>query len=166
MSCIMLSRCLVSQHSIHLQTRKRLRIQTKAWLRPIPHRPAYYEVLSRTAIEQKTVDEWKELTKTDEDLEEKKVMTWKSALTFFHGFVVFHIIPLSFRYTWYRFWKYLRLQYLYPLQKKWALLDAKMDASLSNFAGNGYRFSRAMVSMRLHGKIGPGRELQIGRAHV
>jgi len=125
----------------------------------MPHRPAYYEVLSRADVEQKTVDEWKELTQTD-DVEPRQEMTWKTALTFFRGFVVFHVIPLSIRYTWHRMWKFLRMWYLYPLQKKWALMDARIDAFLSNLAGNGFRFSRAMVSMRLHGRIGPGREMR------
>lgn len=106
------------------------------------------------------VEEVKELTKIDRDVVTTPEMTWKTRFAFFHGFITFHVIPMSIRYSWYRFWKWLRLQYLYPLQKRWALWDARIDAMLSKLGGNDYQFSHVMVFLRLHGKIGPGRELK------
>ena len=107
-----------------------------------------------------TVDEWKELTRTDEEAGLVDKVTWQSALTFLPGFFLYHCLPIMLRYVIYRFWKFMRVTYLYPLQKRWAVMDARLDAWLSHVGGNGWRFSQRMVRLRLHGKIGMGRELR------
>lgn len=134
------------------------RISVRGWLRPMPEKPAYYEYFSRTTMEDRAVEEFKKLSRWEEY--QHPPMTWITTITFFKGFLNYHVLPLFIRYNWYRFWKFMRIFFFYPLQKQWAKWDARFDAILSRLGGNGYRYSRTMVSMRLHRKIGPGRELR------
>eukprot|EP00210_Caulerpa_lentillifera_P005821 g5567.t1 len=140
-----------------LPTRRFLR--ASAWLRPRPFRPPYYDYLSHLDIERKQVAEWKNLTRTDEEVGEIEPMTWKTVLFFIPGFIRFHVIPVFFRYIVFRFQKYIRLKLLYPLQWKMALLDAQLDAVLYSLKTKERKFALGMSLSRLHGRIGPGKEL-------
>lgn len=134
-------------------------VRTSAWLRPRPIRPPYYDLLSRLDIERKQVAEWKNLTRTDEEVGQVQVMTWKTILCFLPGFVRFHVVPVYFRYIAFRFQKYIRLKYLYPLQKKVARWDSRFDAFLHKLSTKESNFALGMTMMRLHGRIGPGKDL-------
>lgn len=134
-------------------------VRTSAWLRPRPIRPPYYDLLSRLDIERKQVAEWKNLTRTDEEVGRVQVMTWKTVLFFLPGFIRFHVVPVYFRYIAFRFQKFIRLNFLYPLQWKMALLDAQFDAFLHGLSTKERTFALGMSMMRLHGRIGPGKEL-------
>ena len=135
-------------------------LRVQAWLRPLSRNPRYLELLSESVKERMAKEEWKEITQMGVDPLTKPPMTWKSRMLFFRGFIIHYVIPVSLRYFLYRFWKFIRVILLYPLQKRWALIDARFDAILAKCGSGEYRFSRAMVNMRLHGKIGPWRELR------
>ena len=135
-------------------------LRVQAWLRPMSKHPRYLDLLSDIDKERMTRYEWNEIMQLDIDEEDKPPMSVKTSLLFFRGFFIHYVIPVSIRYIWYRFWLFSRRVFLYPLQKRWALFDARFDALLAKCGSGEYRFSRAMVNMRLHGRIGPWRELR------
>lgn len=132
-------------------------------MRPIPAYPAYARYRSREGNQAAAVKEWEMMHRQrDSDM---NVVT---ALAFLPGWMKYYLVPLPIKYVIFLAWLSLRRRLLYPLQKKWVKIDAKIDAYCARVGArrvgreiNGQEcFSMGMLWARFHGRVSPLRDIQ------
>lgn len=95
-------------------------------------------------------------------------MTVLTALAFVPGWMKYFLVPLPIKYLIHLVWLSLRRRLLYPTQKKWVKVEAKIDAYCSRVGARRKgrelsgrdSYSFGMVWARFHGRVSPWQDIR------